>query len=171
VIRTRRPVCKLEILPAVAAVSLRKGSASKIRICAAGTGTRTDPCLIRYHQTVASHKCRSAVGRAANGSVFALLLLLSYRSLGVGRVEGRVLDDRTGRPSAATLLLSDESGRPLEIEGTHSHVEYLGKQRCYVEGVFRLNLRPRHLVVELGVGSMNSITTGSICRFGSRWIR
>ena len=95
---------------------------------------------------------RSSIHRALSGSLFAVLLLLSYRSMGVGRIEGRILDERTGQPVAATLLLSDGEGKPLEIEGRHSHVEYLGKRRYYVDGTFAVNARPNRLVVEVRRG-------------------
>jgi len=84
--------------------------------------------------------------------VFAALLLLSYWSLGLDRLEGRILDDKTGQSVAATLVLTDGEGKPLEIEGKHSHVEYLGKRRCYVDGNFVLNSRPSRLVIELRRG-------------------
>ena len=84
--------------------------------------------------------------------LFAALLLLAYWSLGLDRLEGRILDDKTGESVAATLVLADGEGKPLEIEGRHSHVEYLGKRRCYVDGTFALNSRPRRLVVELRRG-------------------
>src|SRR5262245_33577970 len=85
-------------------------------------------------------------------SLFAVLLLLCYRSGSVDRLEARILDDKTGQPVAATLVLADEAGKRLEIEGKHSHVEYLGKRRCYVDGAFVLNALPRRLVVELRRG-------------------
>jgi hypothetical protein len=84
--------------------------------------------------------------------LFAALLLLAYWSLGLDRLEGRILDDKTGESVAATLVLADGEGKPLEIEGRHSHVEYLGKRRCYVDGTFALNSRPSRLVVELRRG-------------------
>src|SRR5689334_18484579 len=74
---------------------------------------------------------QNVIRRAITASFFVLALLLSYRSLAVGRVEGRIIDYATGQPVAATLALSDAQGKPLEIEGKHSHVEYLGKRRCY----------------------------------------
>jgi hypothetical protein len=94
---------------------------------------------------------RSSIGRAILGSFFAILLL-SYRTSGEDRLEGRVLDAHTGQPVAATLLLSDGDGKPLEIAGEHSHVQYLGQRRCYVDGAFVLNARPSRLVVELRRG-------------------
>jgi hypothetical protein len=85
-------------------------------------------------------------------SLFAALLLLSYRSMAVDRLEGRILDDKSGRPVAATLLLTDGDGNPIEIEGQHSHVEYLGKRRCYVDGHFFLSARPNRLLIEIRRG-------------------
>ena len=81
--------------------------------------------------------------RVTASSVCAVILLLSYRSSAFERLEGRILDDKTGMPVAATLLLSDGEGKPLEVEGRHSHVQYLGKRRCYVDGVFALNSSPQ----------------------------
>jgi hypothetical protein len=86
------------------------------------------------------------------GTLCAALLLLYYRSSAVDRLEGRILDDKTGQPVAATLLLSDGEGKPLEIEGKHAHVQYLNKRRCYVDGAFILNARPSRLVIELRRG-------------------
>jgi len=85
-------------------------------------------------------------------SLFALLLFLSYRALGVDRLEGRILDDKTGQPVAATLILTGGDGRRIEIDGKHAHVDYLGQRRCYVDGVFTLSARPDRLVVELRRG-------------------
>lgn len=85
-------------------------------------------------------------------SLFAVLLLLPYWSWSADRLEARILDDKTGQPVAATLALTDGEGKQLEIEGKHSHVEYLGKRRCYVDRAFVLNARPSRLVVELRRG-------------------
>jgi hypothetical protein len=84
--------------------------------------------------------------------LFAALLLISYRSSGVDRLEGRIVDDATGQPIAATLLLSDGDGKTIEIDGRHSHVQYLGKRRCYVDGLFVLNARPSRVVVDVRRG-------------------
>lgn len=88
------------------------------------------------------------------GIVSALLaaLLLAYRSTAVDRLEGRILDDKTGQPIAATLLLFDQEGKPIEIDGKHPHVQYLGKRRCYVDGKFALSARPRELLIEIRRG-------------------
>lgn len=50
---------------------------------------------------------RSSTRRTTIGLLFAVLLLLAYRGSGVNRLEGRILDGKTGQPVAATLLLSD----------------------------------------------------------------
>ena len=47
---------------------------------------------------------------------------------------------------------TDGDGKPIEIEGRHTHAEYLGKRRCYVDGAFALNERPARLVVEVRRG-------------------
>ncbi len=90
--------------------------------------------------------------RFLTAAVFAVLLFVSYRGFGVERLKGRILDDQTGHPVAATLLLTDEHGNPIEIEGEHPHVDYLGQRRCYVDGEFVLNVRPSRLIVELRRG-------------------
>jgi hypothetical protein len=95
---------------------------------------------------------RTSIIRVTSGLLFSILVLLSHRTLGVDRLEGRILDADSGLPIAATLLLSDREGKTLEIDGEHSHVQYLGKRRCYVDGSFTLNARPSHLVVELRRG-------------------
>src|SRR5437667_12879806 len=83
---------------------------------------------------------------------FFALLLLAYRHVGSGRLEGQIVDDKTGQPVAATVMITDGEGKPLEIEGKHTHVEYLGKRRCYVDGAFSLKARPNRLVVEVRRG-------------------
>src|SRR6185436_16580809 len=94
---------------------------------------------------------KTSVRRGIMSALFAALLL-SYRITGVDRLEGRILDDKTSQPVAATLLLTDQDGKPLEIDGTHPHVQYLGKRRCYVDGKFALNARPRELLIEIRRG-------------------
>jgi hypothetical protein len=123
---------------------------------------------------------RSSVLRVTVSSVCAAILLLSYRSSALDRLEGRILDDKTGLPVAATLLLSDGDGKPLEVDGSHPHVQYLGKRRCYVDGVFTLNTRPSRLVLELrrGLETFPLKTEVDLSRHGSealtfrlrRWI-
>jgi len=90
--------------------------------------------------------------RLIMNSLFAVVLLFSYWSQSPDRVEGRILDDQTGRPVAATLFVADEEGRRVEIEGPHAHVEYLGKRRCYVDGAFATTVRSPRLTIELRRG-------------------
>ncbi|MEW5977083.1 MAG: CehA/McbA family metallohydrolase [Acidobacteriota bacterium] len=90
--------------------------------------------------------------RLVPGCTILSLLLLLYRVAAFDRFEVRVVDDKTGQPLAATVSLTDGEGKPLEVEGEHPHVEYLGKRRCYVDGVFSMSSRPEKLVVELRRG-------------------
>lgn len=123
---------------------------------------------------------RTSVFRVTASSACAALLLLAYRSSALGRLEGRILDDKTGTPVAATLLISDGEGKPLEIEGRHPHVQYLGKRRCYVDGAFTLNARPSRVVIELrrGLETLPLKTEVDLAQHGSealtfrlrRWI-
>lgn len=50
------------------------------------------------------------------------------------RVE--LCDGSSGEPVAASVSVTDESGNPLELEGNHSHVRYLNRRWCYVDGNF-----------------------------------
>ncbi len=90
--------------------------------------------------------------RVAVGGSMILLMLLSYRTAGSDRVRAQIIDERTGQPIAATLVLADGEGHILEIEGKHPHVEYLGKRRCYVDGTFALAVHPSRLIVEIRRG-------------------
>ena len=53
-------------------------------------------------------------------------------------LEVRIVDDKTGEPIAAAVVITDGDGKAVEIEGKHPHVGYLGKRRCYVDGAFSL---------------------------------
>jgi hypothetical protein len=53
-----------------------------------------------------------------------------------GRLDARVVGDSDGQTLAARVALTDAAGRPVEIDGTHPHVHYLGKRWCYVDGAF-----------------------------------
>ena len=118
--------------------------------------------------------------RAACALLFTILLLTSYRTSAVDRLEGRILDDAKGTPVAATLLLSDADGKPIEIDGKHSHVQYLGKRRCYVDGSFTLSSRPGRLKAEVrrGLESFPVVADVDLSQHGSgaltfrlrRWI-
>jgi hypothetical protein len=90
--------------------------------------------------------------RVALGTSTILLLLLTYRISGSDRLETRIVDDKTGHPIAATVVITDAEGKVIEIEGKHPHVEYLGKRRCYVDGAFSLASRPTRLTIELRRG-------------------
>jgi hypothetical protein len=82
----------------------------------------------------------------------AILLLWSYRNLGSDRLEGRIIDDKTGRPLAATVVITDDKGKTVEIDGRHAHVEYLEKRRCYADGAFSVTGRPDRFEIEVRRG-------------------
>ncbi|MCB1122501.1 MAG: hypothetical protein KJT03_13190, partial [Verrucomicrobiae bacterium] len=52
---------------------------------------------------------------------------------------GRIVSDETGEALAVSIVVMDKDGKVVEIEGDHAHVEYLGKNWCYVDGSFELN--------------------------------
>jgi hypothetical protein len=55
---------------------------------------------------------------------------------GPNRLEAQVVEDAQGLPLAARVAITNADGTFIEIEGTHPHVQYLGKRWCYVEGSF-----------------------------------
>src|SRR5438876_7155681 len=86
---------------------------------------------------------QSSVRRLMMIPVFAALLLLSYWSLGLDRLEGRILDDKTGQSVAATLVLTDGEGKPLEIEGKHFPRRVPGKTQMLRGRKLRIELTPQ----------------------------
>jgi len=44
------------------------------------------------------------------------------------RLEAQLVDDATGQPMAARVAVTNEFGQFVEIEGKHSHVQYLAKR-------------------------------------------
>ena len=55
---------------------------------------------------------RDSLRRLIIRSSFVFLILSSYRNLGRERLEVRIVDDQTGQPLAATLVLADGEGNP-----------------------------------------------------------
>src|SRR5688500_10107241 len=92
------------------------------------------------------------ISRTVISSCFAVLLMASWQGWSLERLEGRIVDDATGQPVAATLAVSDSDGKATEIEGKHSHVDYLGKRRCYVDGTFVVNARRGRLTIDVRRG-------------------
>jgi hypothetical protein len=76
-------------------------------------------------------------------------------------LEVRIVDDKTGEPIAAAVVITDGDGKAVEIEGKHPHVGYLGKRRCYVDGAFSLAARATPLTIELRHGQGWGGTNGS----------
>ena len=54
------------------------------------------------------------------------------------RLAARIVDDASGQPLAARVAATHPDGKPLEVDGRHEHVQYLGKRWCYVDGSFTL---------------------------------
>jgi hypothetical protein len=59
---------------------------------------------------------------------------------GHARLEGRVVDDASGKPIPARVAITNSAGQFIEIDGRHAHVEYLGKRWCYVDGQFSVTV-------------------------------
>ena len=81
-----------------------------------------------------------------------LVLGLSARIIGAASFEGRLLDDSTGEPLVARVAVTDGNGKLVEVEGQHSHVQYLDKRWCYVNGSFRLQMPNSGASVEIRRG-------------------
>jgi len=68
------------------------------------------------------------------------------------RLEAQLVDDATGQPMAARVAVTNEFGQFVEIEGKHSHVQYLAKRWCYVDGGFTLATPKAGMVIEIRRG-------------------
>jgi len=89
----------------------------------------------------------------------ALLSLLAVEFIGQcpcegagQRVEARIVDDATGQPVAARVAITNAAGKFVEIQGTHSHVDYLGKRWCYVDGRFSVDVDDAQTRIEIRRG-------------------
>lgn len=69
-----------------------------------------------------------------------------------GRLVGQIVDDASGAPLAARVAVTDSNDKFVEIDGTHVHVEQLGKRWCYVDGSFTVTLPPGGATVEVRRG-------------------
>jgi hypothetical protein len=96
--------------------------------------------------------CNPLLCRVALGGSTLLLLALSYRITASDRLEAQILDNKTGQPVAATVVITDGNGKVVEVDGKHPHVTYLGKRRCYVDGAFSLASRSGRMTVQLRRG-------------------
>jgi hypothetical protein len=65
-----------------------------------------------------------------------LTLALALAGCRGTRLAARIVDDAEGKPVAARISVTDADGRPLEIDGSHAHVQHLGRRWCYVDGSF-----------------------------------
>lgn len=73
--------------------------------------------------------------------IFALCCLPLYAlqdSSSRDRLRGEIVDSETGERLAAAVSVIDRRGQFVDIEGQHSHVDYLSRRWCYVDGEFTL---------------------------------
>jgi len=77
------------------------------------------------------------------------VVLWAQSSGAAARLEASVVEDQTGKPLAARVHAVDHCGRSVEVAGSHSHADYLGKRWCYVDGSFTLALPDGGLQVEI----------------------
>ncbi|HOQ44267.1 MAG TPA: CehA/McbA family metallohydrolase [Bryobacteraceae bacterium] len=83
----------------------------------------------------------------------ALIALIAHAAVqSPARFVGRIVDDETGQPVAARIVVTDAQGRPVEIAGKHDHVQYLQKRWCYVDGRFEAPGSGQGLKVEIWRG-------------------
>ena len=65
---------------------------------------------------------------------------------------GRIVDDQSVQPQAASLVVKGAQGERVEIDGAHPHVKYLRQRWCYVDGQFELSRDAQGLSVEIRRG-------------------
>ncbi len=65
------------------------------------------------------------------------LLLIIPLCLSAGYV-GQIFSEETGEAVAASIIVRNASGRVVEVDGEHPHVEFLQERWCYVDGQFSL---------------------------------
>lgn len=109
--------------------------------------------------------------------LLAFVSALSACSVGPVSMRVELIDSGSGEPTAASISITDESGNPLEIEGPHSHVRYLDRRWCYVDGVFvvRTLANQVHLDVRRGpetvpVSQAVQVSEGPVWIQLRRWI-
>jgi len=87
-----------------------------------------------------------------------IALALAFLTLWVGcrarerRLVARIVDDASSQPVAARVSATNPDGRALEIEGSHAHVQHLGRRWCYVDGSFELDVPSSGARVEIRRG-------------------
>lgn len=63
-----------------------------------------------------------------------------------------IIDDLTGEQLAARVSVTDSCGKSINVDGTPTHVEYLGKRWCYTDGSFTFGSPDRELTLEVQRG-------------------
>jgi hypothetical protein len=85
-------------------------------------------------------------------SLWPMLGLAAQLTNATSRLEARIVDDLTGQPLAARVAITNAEGKFIEIEGEHSHVLYLEKRWCYVDGTFALGIPDSGAGIEIRRG-------------------
>lgn len=65
---------------------------------------------------------------------------------------GHIISAETGLPMAATVSVTGGNGLDIKPEGAHEYVNYLGKKRWYVDGVFHVTTLEDSLYIEIRHG-------------------
>lgn len=63
-----------------------------------------------------------------------------------------IIDDLSGEQLAARVSITDSCGKPINIVGNPTHVEYLGKNWCYTEGSFSFTSPVQGVTLEVQHG-------------------
>jgi hypothetical protein len=80
------------------------------------------------------------------------LFVLGAWHQGPSSVRVDLFDTSSGEPTAASVSVTDESENPLEIEGGHSHVDYLDRRWCYVDGTFVVRTSAKSIKLDVRRG-------------------
>jgi len=67
-------------------------------------------------------------------------------------LKGRIIDANTGELLAATVSAYSGNGLSMNIDGTNEHVNYLGKNRCYVDKEFFIKTEEDSILLEIRRG-------------------
>jgi hypothetical protein len=98
------------------------------------------------------------------------LALAPLAACGGARLQARVVDDAGGGPLAARVCVTDAEGRPVEVDGSHAHVQYLGRRWCYVDGSFSAAVPAGGATVEVRRGFETRPLSGKVARGASATI-
>jgi hypothetical protein len=84
--------------------------------------------------------------------IVVILLVMAVSCSKSNHYQITIVDDLSGQQSAARVSVTDPFGKPINIDGNPTHVEYLGKQWCYTEGLFSFTSTFQGLTLEVQRG-------------------